>query len=153
MTNRSEMISLLGSEIEKADRLAGIDERVLANEILDFSFRFVVERVIGGAHVREFCLSTVSRDGSSRQQGITGCDRAEGAVGVPQPVAEFEQPDSIIRRHHRAASRQVGKIGNPTAETFLSALSNMARRFVALNIAELLGEDDLLLVRQRLVAE
>jgi hypothetical protein len=48
---------------------------VLANEILDLSFCFVVERVIGGAHVREFCLSTVSRDGSPGQQRINGCDR------------------------------------------------------------------------------
>jgi hypothetical protein len=49
MANRPEMVPFLGSEIEEADRLAGIDERVLANDILDFGFRFVIEGVIGGA--------------------------------------------------------------------------------------------------------
>ena len=46
VANRPEMVTLLGGEIEEADRLARIDQRVLANEILDFAFRFVVERVI-----------------------------------------------------------------------------------------------------------
>jgi hypothetical protein len=68
MANRPEIVLFLGSKIEEADRLAGIDERVLANEILDFGLRFVFERVIGGAHVREFCLAAASRDGSPRQQ-------------------------------------------------------------------------------------
>ena len=68
VANRPEMVALLGGEIEEANRLAGIDERVLTNEILDFSFGFVIERVIGGAHVREFRGAAASRDRSPGQQ-------------------------------------------------------------------------------------
>ena len=52
MANRPEMVPFLGSEIEEANRFARIDERVLANEILDFRLRLVVESVIGGAYPR-----------------------------------------------------------------------------------------------------
>ena len=137
-------------EIEKADRLAGI-ERVLANEILDLSFCFVVERVIGGAHVREFCLSTVSRDGSPGQQRINGCDRRKELSEChsrPPSLNSQIRSSGVVTEPLRVGLEK----WHATAETFLSALSNMARRFVAL-IAELLGEDDVLLVRQRLVAE
>jgi hypothetical protein len=38
MPDRLKMVPFLWSEIEEADRLAGIDQRMLADEILDFGF-------------------------------------------------------------------------------------------------------------------
>src|ERR1700722_20947551 len=153
MANRPEMVPFLGSKIEEANRFARIDERVLANEILDFRLRLVIESVIGGANIREFRLAAASRNGSPGQQRIARCDRAEGAVGMPQPITELEKPDAIVRIHQRAISRQVGEIGNAGAKTFLLALADMTWGFVALEIAEARGEGELLLVRQRLIAK
>jgi len=67
MTNRLEMVAFFRSKVEEPNRFARIDEGVLANEILDLGFCLVIERVVGGAHVREFGLAAASGDGPPRQ--------------------------------------------------------------------------------------
>jgi hypothetical protein len=52
-TGRKGSSDLLFRQIGEADRLARIDQRVLADEVLDFGLGALVERVIGGAHIAE----------------------------------------------------------------------------------------------------
>ena len=49
--------------------------------------------------------------------------------------------------------RQVGKVRDPGPEPTVLALADVAGRFVALELAEMAGEDELLLVGQRLVVK
>ena len=72
---------------------------------------------------------------------------------MPQPVAELEEPDPLVRRDDIAVLVEVGEIGDAGTEPLLDRLPDMPRRAIVLQLAEMPGEDDLLFVGQILVAE
>ena len=72
---------------------------------------------------------------------------------MPQPVAELEEPDPILVGHDVAVLVEVGEIRDARAEPMVLALSDMPRRVVILELAEMAGERDLLLVGDVLVAK
>src|SRR5579863_995848 len=153
VTDGAEMLALFGREFGEADRLSRIDQRVLAHEILDLRLRLIVERIVGGAHVGELRLAAAGGNRPPREQGIFRRDRPVGAVGVPQAIGELEQPDPVLGRHDRALAREVGEIGDAPAEALLLALADVAGRLVALELAKVFGEGDLLLVGEVLAVK
>src|SRR5215831_20657515 len=122
-----------------------MDQRMLADEILDFGLVASGERVIGGAHIGEFGVRTPRGKNPAREQRILRRDRAKRAVGVPQPVAELEEPYRVAVRHDVAVFVEVGKIGDARAQPLILAFPYMPRRPVALELAEMAGKSDLLL--------
>ena len=51
---RPERRDFLRRQIGEPDRFARIDQRVLADQVLDFGLGAMIQRVIGGAHIGEF---------------------------------------------------------------------------------------------------
>ena len=80
-------------------------------------------------------------------------ERGERTVGVPQTVPELEQPDAVLGRHQFSFARQIRKVGDAARQPLLLSLADMPRGFVALEVAELAREGELLLIRERLVAK
>ena len=72
---------------------------------------------------------------------------------MPQPVAQLEEPDPILVGHDVAVLVEVGEIRDAGAEPLVLAFSDMPRRVVILELPEMAGERDLLLVGEVLVAE
>jgi hypothetical protein len=72
---------------------------------------------------------------------------------MPQPVAELEEPDPVLGRHDPAVAVEVGEIGDAGAEPLRAGLADMTRGDVVLELAEMPGEGDLLLIADVLVSE
>ena len=88
--------TLLSSSVKpEAERAAREEQRVLADQVLRFGLVLGVERVVGGAHVGELRVAALGGT-SAREQRILRRGRLEGAVGVPEPVAELEQPPPVV---------------------------------------------------------
>src|SRR5215472_13668179 len=130
-----------------------MDQRMLADEILDFGLGASVERVVGGTHVGEFGVRTPRGKNPAREQRVLRRNWAERAVGVPQPVAELEEPHPVAVRHDVAVLVEVGKICDARAQPLILPFSYVPRRLVALEFAEMAGKRDLLLVGDVLVAK
>src|SRR5215472_213517 len=130
-----------------------MDQRMLADEILDFGLGASVERVVGGTHVGEFGVRTPRGKNPAREQRVLRRNWAERAVGVPQPVAELEEPHPVAVRHDVAVLVEVGKIGDARAQPLILPFSYVPRRPVALEFAKVAGKSDLLLVGDVLVAK
>src|SRR5262249_40829303 len=112
-----------------------------------------VEAVVGGAHVRELGVGAPGGDDPPGEKGVLGGDGAEGAVGVPEAIAELEEPHPILGRHDLAVLVQVGEVRDARTKAMILGLPDMAGRLVVLQRAEVEGERDLLLVGESLVAE
>jgi len=72
---------------------------------------------------------------------------------MPQPVAELEEPDPVLGGNDGAALVEVREIGDAGANPRIAIFADMAGRLVALQLAEMPGERDLLRVAEILVAE
>ena len=125
LAHRPEGGDFLLGQIGEADRLARIDQRVLADEVLDFGLGALVERVIGGAHVGELGVGTPGGNDAPREDRILRRHRPERAVRMPQPVAELEEPHTILGRHDPAIPVEVGEIGNARTKPLLAARADM----------------------------
>src|SRR5580704_15773026 len=126
---------------------------MLADEILDLSFGPLVERIVGGAHVGEFGVGAPGWYHASGKERVFRRDGAKRAVGVPETVAELEEPNPVFGRHDVAVLVEVREIGNARPEPLVLLHSDVARRRVALQFAEMPREGKLLLVGQWLVAK
>src|SRR5438105_11599115 len=73
-----------------------------------------------------------------------GRRRTEGAVGMPQPIAQLEKPDAIVGRHDVAVAVQVGEIRDARAESMVLTLADVTGALVVLELAEVQRERDLL---------
>src|SRR6516165_11564982 len=71
----------------------------------------------------------------------------------PQPVAELEEPHAVFGRHDPAVLVEVREIRHARTEALLLAPADMSGRRVALELAEVAGEGELLLVGDVLLAE
>ena len=58
----TEMLALLRRQVDEADRLSGVDQRVLAHQVLDLRLARVVQSVVGGAHVGKLGIASARRD-------------------------------------------------------------------------------------------
>ena len=67
--------------------------------------------------------------------------------------ASLKNQNSVFSRHDVPVLVEVGEIGDARAEALLLAFSDMPRRVVALQLAEMPGECDLLFVGDVLIAE
>src|SRR6266446_5418431 len=72
---------------------------------------------------------------------------------MPQPVAELEEPHPILGRHDFPVFVEIGEISDAGAEPLLAALADMTGCGIALELAEVAGEGDLLLVADVLFAK
>src|SRR5438067_3944586 len=72
---------------------------------------------------------------------------------MPQPVGQFEKPDAVVGGHDVAVLVEVREIGNAGAEPLLVTAAEVSRGAVRLQLAEMAGEGELLVVGDRLVAE
>src|SRR5215472_11853759 len=72
---------------------------------------------------------------------------------MPQPVAQFEEPYPVVAGHDVAVLVEIGEIGNAGPEPLILALPDMSRRVVVLQLPEMAGKRDLLVVGEVLIAE
>src|SRR6476661_5596720 len=86
------------------------------------------------------------------QQRVFGRGRLERAVGVPQAVADREQPPPIVAGERLVVLVEVRDIGKRRWETVF-ARQAQARPDRQLDLAETAGEGELLLVIDVLIAE
>src|SRR5581483_8290170 len=93
-------LALLLREIGEAEDAAREELAVETNEVVDFALAGVVERVMGGAHIRELGVAAARRNAARRQDRIFGRHRLERAVGMPELVAEPEETAAIVARQH-----------------------------------------------------
>src|SRR5208282_3004607 len=153
LAHRPEGGNLLWCQLYKADRLARIDQRVLADEILDLGLGARVECVIGRAHVGELGVGTPGRDDPPGEDRILRGNRPERAVRMPQPVTELEEPHAVFGRHDPAVLVEVGEIGDARAEPLLLVPADVTGGRIALDLAEIASEGELLLIGDVLLAE
>ena len=153
LAHRLEGGNFLRRQIGEADRVTRINQRMLANQGLDLGLAAIVQCVVGGTHICEFRIRTPGGKHPPGEQGIFCGYRAEGAVGVPQPVTELKEPHSILVRHDVAVLVEVGKIGDARAQPLFLAFSDMTRRLIAFELAEMAGKRDLLFISDVLVAK
>ena len=125
---------------------ARMDQGVLADQILDLVLGPLVERVVGRAHVGELGVAAPRRDDAGRQEGMLRRDLRIRAVGVPEPVAQLEEPLAVVARNDLAVLVEVGQIADPGAEAALRCLADVAGPGLDLELAEVAREGDLLRV-------
>ena len=113
LQHRLEHLLLFIGVVEEAERSARIHQRMLADHVLDLGLGLVVERVIGRAHVGEFGVAALRVHHPRRQQREFCRDRAERAVGMPQPIAEVEQSGAAVARQRLAVLAEVGDVVEP----------------------------------------
>ena len=111
MAHRLHRHALVGQELGEAELPARIDQRVLADEILDLGLGRGVERVVGRAHVGELGVAAVGRDDAPAQDRILGRHGAERGVGMPQPVAQRRHAPLVVARELAAVLVEVGDVG------------------------------------------
>src|SRR6516164_602629 len=153
LAHRLEGSDFLWRQIGEPDRLTRIDQGVLADQILDLSFGAGIERVIGGAHIGKLSVGAPGGQHAPGKQRVLRRDRAERAVGMPEPVAELEEPDPVLIRDDVAVFVEVGEIRDPRPEPAVLAPSYVPRRVVALKLPEMARERDLFFVGDVLVAQ
>jgi hypothetical protein len=125
---------------------------VLANEIFGHGPRVVVERVIGGAHIGELGVAASVDDDPARKDRVFRRHRAERTVRVPELVAEVEQAAAVVARHRLMVLTEVRDVVHQRTEPLLVILGYGAAGRI-LDLAEISGEVDLLLVGDFLVME
>ena len=153
LPHRLEALALLLGEVEEADDLAREHLAVLAHHVLDFFLGLVVERIVAGAHVGELRVATLRRDADRAQQRVLGRRHLERAVGVPQPVADREQPPPVLARERLVVLVEVGDVGEGRRQARLvggaqAGADRMLDRPQALGEGELLLVADVLLVAE-----
>jgi hypothetical protein len=100
----------------------------------------------------ELGVAALLVDHTGRQQGILGRDGAERAVGVPQHVADVEEPLPAVAGERLAVLAEVGDVVHANHEALVLGLGDVAAARV-LDVAEVAGESHLLLVGDGLAGE
>ncbi len=139
LQHRLEHLLFFLGVIEKAERSPRIHQRMLADHVLDLGLGFVVERVIGRAHVGEFGVAALGIDHPRRQQRKLRRDRPERTVGMPQAVAEIEQMGAVIARQRLAVLAEIGDVVQSGGEPVIFLLGHGAAACI-LALAEIAGE-------------
>ena len=57
MSDGAEVFALFGRNIGESDRLARMNQRMFADEVLGLRLRLFIQRVVGRAHVCKFCVT------------------------------------------------------------------------------------------------
>jgi hypothetical protein len=117
LAHRGEPGALGVGEIREAQDLARVDLGVLADEPLARGLRLRVEGVPPGAHVRELGVAAGRRNAVGVQQGVLRGGRLERAVGVPEPVAEREEPRAVVPLEHALVLVEVRHIRERGGDT------------------------------------
>ena len=151
LLHRRELAPLLVGEVGEAQDAAREQLAVLADQVLALRLGLVVERIIGRAHVGEFGVAAGRRNAPRRQQRILRRHRLERTVGVPQPVAQTEQPPPVVARQHLVVLVEVGDVVDVHRQPALVTLRDVAGRL--LQRAEVAAERKLRLVGEVLVVE
>ncbi len=73
----TEVVTLLRRHFGKADCLPRINQRVLADEILEFRLRLLIQRLVGRAHVGKFRVASAGGDRSPGKQRVLRRDRTK----------------------------------------------------------------------------
>ncbi len=151
LRHRRPFHPLLRGEVGEAQHTARKDLAVLADEFGDDFPRLGVERVIGRAHVGEFGVAALCRQDVGMQQRIFGGGRFERTVGVPQHVAEAEQPAAVVAGQNLVVTAKVRDVGDLDAEAAFRLPADIA--VGEIERPELAGEGQLLRVVDLLVGE
>ena len=152
LEHRLEARALLVGEVGEPQLLAGEDLRVLADQILDLGLGLGLEGVVGRGHVRELGVAAFGRNRAGVQQRVLRRDHLERAVGVPESIAEGEQPAAIVTGEHLVVLVEIGHVGEGGGQPIL-VRSPQARADRELDLAEATGEGQLLRVVDRLAVE
>src|SRR5438094_670239 len=152
LAHRREARALLVGEVGEAELLARENLRVLADQVLDLGLRLVVQRVVGRAHVGELRVAAPGRDAARVQQRVLRRDRLERAVGVPEAVADGEEPAPVVAREHLMMLVEVRYVGERGRQAVL-VRRPQARADRVLELAQAAAEGQLLGVVDALVAE
>jgi hypothetical protein len=125
---------------------------VLADQVLDLGFGLLVERVIGGTHVRELGIAAGGRDHARRKQRVFRGNGSERTVGVPEPIAEIEHAPPVVADIGLRILIEIGDVNHQRLQPLLVRFGDVAAARI-LDAAEILAERDLLIVGNALVAE
>ena len=138
-------------EVGEAQLAARVDQRVFADQVLNFGLGGLVERVVGGAHVGELGVAAVASHDAPAQQRVARRHDAEGGIGVPQPVAQRGHAAAVVAFESPVVLVEVGDVGEGLAEAHRGRRQGRVGAF--LQRPEVAREGELLLVRQVLARQ
>ena len=136
--------ALVGQEFREAELTARIDQRMLADQILDLGPGRGIERIVGRAHIGEFGIATVIGDDAAAQDRVLGRHGAKRGVGMPEAVAQRGHAALVVAPQLLAVLVEVGDIGEGRVESQLRIAYRRIRAF--LERPEIAREGQLLLV-------
>ena len=125
---------------------------MLAHQILDLRPGGIIQGVVGGAHVGELGVPALAGNGPRGEQGVLGRRGAKRAVGMPQAIAQIEQPLPVVTGEDLMVPVQVRHISERGAQAALTGFGDIAADGV-LDVSEVLAEGHLLIVAQGLVTK
>ena len=153
LAHRLEHRALLVGEVGEAERAARIDQRVLADQVLDLGLGLVVERVVGRAHVGELgvaaLLVTMRADSSEYFAGIARNELSECHSGLPRLNRRWR----LVAGERLAVLVEVGDVVHAGAEALVLAACVTLPPRASSSAPKLLRERHLLLVGDVLVVE
>jgi hypothetical protein len=146
-----QLLLLLFVEVE-AEHMARIDDGMKDAQPFDRGAGFLVERVVGGAHVGELRIRPHRWHHPRRQHRVAARRIDERGIGVPEPVGDRGGAHAVVGIPDLAVRADVGHVGQrlvaePVAADGRGGGPGMQRA------VETLGEVELLLVGEILVAE
>src|SRR6516225_12147756 len=125
---------------------------MFADEVFALRLGLPLERIIGCAHVGELGVAALGRDAAGVQQRIFGGYHLEGAVGVPEPVPDGEEPSPILPSERLVVLVEVGYVGEGRGEAILVSCAQ-PRADGFLELAQAPREGELPCVVDELVVE
>ena len=152
LEHRLEALAFVIRKVGKAELQAREQLRVLADEIVGEIPGLIVERIVGGAHIRKLGIAASGRDSYRAQQRIPGGHDFERAVRVPQAVTDREESAAVVVRHYLLVLVEVGDVGEHGRQTVFVRLAQAITAGV-LEFAESAAEGQVLLVGEILIVE
>ena len=142
--HRLHAVAFLVGEVGEAQLAARIDQRMLADQVLDLGLGRVVERVVGGAHVGELGVAAIARHDAAAQQRVACRHDAEGGIRMPQPVAERGHAAPVVAFETLVVLVEIGDVGEGLAQSHRGRRQGGVGAF--LQGAEVAREGELLFV-------
>src|SRR6476661_2659731 len=117
---------------------------MLADEILDEGLRFVVQRFVCGAHVRELGVAAPRRDTYGAQKRVLRRECLERRIGMPQPIADREEAPAVVRAERIVVAVEIGYVRKRSGQTEIGRGTQRVPHRV-FERPERFGESDMLL--------
>ena len=85
-----QLLALRLREVGESGAQPRVRERMLRDEALELALHFIGQRIVGGAHIGEFGVTSDRRDAARIKDRRARRQIFERAIGVPQPVTKIQ---------------------------------------------------------------